>query len=60
MEGVKEMTAEHFAAEAMAADMAKWIVFNTRKINPAEVTEQLEQWLKDNQPSETYRYLKHT
>ena len=56
MEGVQEMTAEQFAAEAMAADMAEWIVFNTRKVNAETMTEELEQWLSDNSPSKTYRY----
>ena len=56
MEGVQEMTAEQFAAEAMAADMAQWIVFNARKVNAQVMTEQLDQWLSDNPPSRTYRY----
>ena len=56
MEGVQEMTAEQFAAEAMAADMAEWIVFNARKVNAETMTEELEQWLSDNPPSKTYRY----
>ena len=56
MEGVQEMTAEQFAAEAMAADMAQWIVFNASEVNAQVLTEQLEQWLSDNPPSKTYRY----
>ena len=56
MEGVQEMTAEQFAAEAMAADMAQWIVFDATKVNAPTMTEQLEEWLSDNLPSKTYRY----
>ena len=56
MEGVQEMTADHFAAEAMAADMDRWIIFDAERIDLEEVTEQFERWLKDNQPSQILRY----
>ena len=56
MEVVEGMTAEQFAAEAMAADMAEWVVFDARKIPSEEMTELLGKWLSDNPPSHTYRY----
>ncbi len=52
MEGVQEMTAEHFAAEALAADMDEWITFDARRRSE----EEFEPWLKSNLPSETFRW----
>ncbi|XP_043828742.1 UPF0696 protein C11orf68 homolog [Dromiciops gliroides] len=45
-------TAEHLAAEAMAADMDPWLVFDARSTPPCE----LDSWLADYPPSLVSRY----
>ena len=47
-------TAEHLAAEAMAADMDPWLVFDAR-MTPAT---ELDAWLAKYPPSQVTRYLK--
>ncbi|CAL8384147.1 unnamed protein product [Arctogadus glacialis] len=44
--------ADGFAAEAMAADLDPWIVFDSRKTPKAE----FEDWLESNRPSQVSRY----
>ena len=60
METSTSRTAEHFVAEAMATDMARWIVFDPKERNPDSVAEEFEQWLKENLPSQTYMYVGST
>lgn len=43
---------EALAAEAMAADMDPWIVFDSRKTPRSE----FDAWLENNRPSQVYRY----
>lgn len=45
-------SAETYAAEAMAADMDPWIVFDSRKTPRSE----FDSWLESNRPSQVYRY----
>lgn len=44
--------AETYAAEAMAADMDPWIVFDARRTPRSE----FDAWLESNRPSQVYRY----
>ncbi|XP_051901155.1 UPF0696 protein C11orf68 homolog [Pristis pectinata] len=44
--------AEDYAAEAMAADMDPWVVFDGRKTPRAE----FDDWLDSNRPSRTFRH----
>lgn len=44
--------AETYAAEAMAADMDPWIVFDSRKTPRSE----FESWFESNRPSQVYRF----
>lgn len=44
--------AETYAAEAMAADMDPWIVFDSRKTPRSE----FDGWLESNRPSRVYRF----
>lgn len=44
--------AETYAAEAMAADMDPWIVFDSRKTPRSE----FDAWLESNRPSQVYRF----
>lgn len=46
------LTAQDYAAEAMAADMDPWIVFDARKTPRAE----FDRWLESNRPSQVLRY----
>ncbi|XP_058871954.1 UPF0696 protein C11orf68 homolog [Acipenser ruthenus] len=46
------LLAESYAAEAMAADMDPWVVFNARKTPRAE----FENWLETNLPSQVRRF----
>lgn len=48
----KSFTAESLAAEAMAADMDPWIVFDARKTPRAEFNS----WLESNRPSQVSRF----
>ncbi|KAL4613035.1 hypothetical protein GN956_G23329 [Arapaima gigas] len=52
MESPGVLTADKYAAEAMAADMDPWIEFDARKTPRAE----FESWLKSNRPSQVMRY----
>ncbi|KAJ8281835.1 hypothetical protein COCON_G00043540 [Conger conger] len=52
MENAEPLSAEKYAAEAMAADMAPWIVFDACKTPRAE----FEGWLESNRPSQVSRY----
>ncbi|XP_031440895.1 UPF0696 protein C11orf68 homolog isoform X1 [Clupea harengus] len=45
-------TAQDYAAQAMAADMDPWIVFDARKTPRAE----FDRWLESNRPSQVSRY----
>ena len=50
-EGVPPLTrADGLAADAMAQDMMKWIIYD-----PANPTEPLDQWLMKNKPSQVSR-----
>uniref|UniRef100_A0A1A8Q405 Chromosome 11 open reading frame 68 n=2 Tax=Nothobranchius TaxID=28779 RepID=A0A1A8Q405_9TELE len=51
-QGETPFTAEAFAAEAMAADMDPWIVFDSRRTPRSE----FEGWLESNRPSQVYRF----
>ncbi|KAF7214554.1 UPF0696 protein C11orf68 homolog [Nothobranchius furzeri] len=51
-EGETPFMAEAFAAEAMAADMDPWIVFDSRRTPRSE----FEGWLESNRPSQVYRF----
>uniref|UniRef100_A0A1A8KK70 Chromosome 11 open reading frame 68 n=1 Tax=Nothobranchius kuhntae TaxID=321403 RepID=A0A1A8KK70_NOTKU len=51
-EGETLFMAEAFAAEAMAADMDPWIVFDSRRTPRSE----FEGWLESNRPSQVYRF----
>lgn len=44
--------AETYAAQAMAADMDPWIVFDSRRTPRSE----FDGWLESNRPSQVYRY----
>ncbi|XP_068164035.1 UPF0696 protein C11orf68 homolog [Antennarius striatus] len=44
--------ADTYAAEAMAADMDPWIVFDARRTPRSE----FDSWLESNRPSQVYRY----
>lgn len=46
------LTAENYAAEAMAADMDPWIKFDSRKTPRAE----FDSWLESNKPSQVKRF----
>ncbi|XP_010886213.1 UPF0696 protein C11orf68 homolog [Esox lucius] len=46
------LSAESYAAEAMAADMEPWIVFDSRKTPRAE----FDRWLETNRPSQVRRF----
>ncbi|KAL0189803.1 hypothetical protein M9458_016902 [Cirrhinus mrigala] len=48
----EHLSAEDYAAEAMAADMDPWIVFDARKTPRAEFSS----WLESNRPSQVSRY----
>lgn len=49
-------TAEEFAAEAMAADMDEWIVFDPANFDGAgNLEEAFQDWLQNNQPSDLSR-----
>ncbi|KAJ8405403.1 hypothetical protein AAFF_G00318760 [Aldrovandia affinis] len=52
MENAEPLSAENYAAEAMAADMDPWIIFDARKTPRAE----FEGWLESNRPSLVSRY----
>ncbi|XP_036404485.1 UPF0696 protein C11orf68 homolog [Megalops cyprinoides] len=52
VENPEAFSAENYAAEAMAADMDPWIVFDARKTPRAE----FEGWLESNRPSLVSRY----
>lgn len=45
-------SAESYAAEAMAADMDPWIVFDSRRTPRSE----FDGWLESNRPSQVYRF----
>uniref|UniRef100_A0A671PLY7 Chromosome 11 open reading frame 68 n=1 Tax=Sinocyclocheilus anshuiensis TaxID=1608454 RepID=A0A671PLY7_9TELE len=47
----EHLSAEDYAAEAMAADMDPWIVFDARKTPRAEFSS----WLESNRPSQVSR-----
>ncbi|KAM7377605.1 hypothetical protein PAMA_014082 [Pampus argenteus] len=49
---VAPFAAETYAAEAMAADMDPWIVFDSRKTPRSE----FDGWLESNRPSQVYRF----
>ncbi|XP_006002518.1 UPF0696 protein C11orf68 homolog [Latimeria chalumnae] len=51
-DGAEHFPAEDYAAEAMAADMDPWLVFDARKTPRAE----FEDWLETNRPSRVCRY----
>lgn len=48
----EQLSAEDYAAEAMAADMDPWIIFDARKTPRAEFSG----WLESNRPSQVSRY----
>ncbi|XP_056091653.1 UPF0696 protein C11orf68 homolog isoform X2 [Rhinichthys klamathensis goyatoka] len=48
----EQPSAEDYAAEAMAADMDPWIIFDARKTPRAEFSG----WLESNRPSQVSRY----
>ncbi|KAJ8350592.1 hypothetical protein SKAU_G00257220 [Synaphobranchus kaupii] len=52
MENAEPLSAEKYAAEAMAADMDPWIVFDARKTPRAE----FDGWLESNRPSLVSRH----
>ncbi|XP_077083472.1 UPF0696 protein C11orf68 homolog [Siphateles boraxobius] len=48
----EQLSAKDYAAEAMAADMDPWIIFDARKTPRAEFSG----WLESNRPSQVSRY----
>lgn len=52
VENPEPLSAESYAAEAMAADMDPWIVFDARKTPKAE----FDSWLETNRPSQVGRF----
>ncbi|XP_043929712.1 UPF0696 protein C11orf68 homolog [Protopterus annectens] len=52
MEKEERFPAEDYAAEALAADMDPWVIFDARKTPRAE----FEDWLDTNRPSRVCRY----
>lgn len=51
-EGDSPFAAETYAAEAMAADMDPWIVFDSRRTPRSE----FDDWLESNRPSQVHRH----
>ncbi|XP_028834160.1 UPF0696 protein C11orf68 homolog [Denticeps clupeoides] len=51
-EAAEPFSAEIYAAEAMAADMDPWVLFDTRKTPRAE----FDGWLESNRPSQVSRF----
>lgn len=51
-EGSPAFPAERYAAEAMAADMDPWIIFDSRRTPRSE----FDDWLESNRPSQVHRH----